>query len=110
MVFSSDVGTPLDESNVRKAFNRVLDTAELHRRGPHQSFDVRCQADVIRRWTVDALDDVDKAFGVRHHTQEGSKTSAQPSGAQFNAEFLASIKGVVISAIRQMADVAALAT
>jgi integrase len=36
MVFSSDVGTPLDESNVRKAFNRVLDTAELHRRGPHQ--------------------------------------------------------------------------
>jgi integrase len=36
MVFSSDVSTPLDESNVRKAFNRVLDTAELHRRGPHQ--------------------------------------------------------------------------
>ena len=35
-VFASDAGTPLDESNVRKAFNRVLDTAELHRRGPHQ--------------------------------------------------------------------------
>ncbi len=35
-VFPSDAGTPLDESNVRKAFNRVLDKAELHRRGPHQ--------------------------------------------------------------------------
>jgi integrase len=35
-VFASDVGTPLDESNVRKAFNRVRDAAELHRRGPHQ--------------------------------------------------------------------------
>lgn len=29
-------GTALDESNVRKALNRVLDAAGLHRRGPHQ--------------------------------------------------------------------------
>jgi hypothetical protein len=29
-------GTALDESNVRKAFNRLLDAADLHRRGPHQ--------------------------------------------------------------------------
>ena len=35
-VFSSGSGTPLDESNVRKMFNRILDKAELHRRGPHQ--------------------------------------------------------------------------
>lgn len=35
-VFASDAGTPLDESNVRKAFNRILDDAELHRRNPHQ--------------------------------------------------------------------------
>jgi integrase len=35
-VFPSISGTALDESNVRKAFNRVLDAAELHRRGPHQ--------------------------------------------------------------------------
>ena len=34
--FPSDAGTPLDESNVRKAFNAILDKAELHRRGPHQ--------------------------------------------------------------------------
>jgi integrase len=27
----------LDESNVRKAFNRLLDAAGLHRRGPHQT-------------------------------------------------------------------------
>jgi integrase len=26
----------LDESNVWKAFNRLLDAADLHRRGPHQ--------------------------------------------------------------------------
>jgi integrase len=35
-IFASDAGTPLDESNVRKAFNRLLDAADLHRRGPHQ--------------------------------------------------------------------------
>lgn len=35
-VFPSAAGTALDESNVRKAFNQVLDAAELHRRGPHQ--------------------------------------------------------------------------
>ena len=35
-IFPSGVGTPLDESNVRKAFNEFLDKAELHRRGPHQ--------------------------------------------------------------------------
>jgi hypothetical protein len=35
-VFPSAVGTSLDESNVRKAFNLILDKAELHRRGPHQ--------------------------------------------------------------------------
>jgi integrase len=35
-VFPSAAGTPLDESNVRKAFNLMLDKAELHRRGPHQ--------------------------------------------------------------------------
>jgi integrase len=35
-VFASATGTLLDESNVRKAFNRILDRAELHRRGPHQ--------------------------------------------------------------------------
>jgi integrase len=35
-VFASDASTPLDESNVRKAFNRILDTAELPRRGPYQ--------------------------------------------------------------------------
>jgi len=35
-VFASVCGTALDESNVRKAFNRILDRAELRRRGPHQ--------------------------------------------------------------------------
>src|SRR4029079_15677776 len=35
-VFASVTGTALDESNVRKAFNRILDAAGLHRRGPHQ--------------------------------------------------------------------------
>jgi integrase-like protein len=35
-VFASVSGTALDESNVRKAFNRILDAADLHRRGPHQ--------------------------------------------------------------------------
>ena len=35
-VFASVSGTALDESNVRKAFNRILDRAELRRRGPHQ--------------------------------------------------------------------------
>lgn len=35
-VFPSEDGTPLDESNVRKVFNRILDEADLHRRGPHQ--------------------------------------------------------------------------
>ena len=33
---------------------------------------IRCQADVIRVWTADALDDVDEPLGVRHHTA-GSK-------------------------------------
>ena len=32
-VFASVTGTALDESNVRKALNRVLDAAGLHRRG-----------------------------------------------------------------------------
>lgn len=36
VVFSSVTGTALDESNVRKAFNRILDGAGVHRRGPHQ--------------------------------------------------------------------------
>ena len=35
-VFSSSQGTPLDEANVRKAFNQILDKAGLHRRGQHQ--------------------------------------------------------------------------
>ena len=35
-VFSSVTGTALDESNVRKTFNRLLDAAGLRRRGPHQ--------------------------------------------------------------------------
>lgn len=35
-MFSSATGTPLDESNVRKALNRVLDAAGLHHCGPHQ--------------------------------------------------------------------------
>jgi integrase len=35
-VFSSAAGTALDESNVRKAFNQILDKGEMHRRGPHQ--------------------------------------------------------------------------
>jgi len=35
-VLASVTGTPLDEANVRKAFNRILDAAELHRRGPQQ--------------------------------------------------------------------------
>ena len=35
-MFPSSRGTALDESNVRKAFNAILDKAELHRRGPHQ--------------------------------------------------------------------------
>ena len=35
-VFASVTGTALDESNVRKALNRLLDAAGLHRRGPHQ--------------------------------------------------------------------------
>jgi integrase len=35
-VFASVTGTALDESNVRKAFNRILEAAELDRRGPHQ--------------------------------------------------------------------------
>ena len=34
--FPSEESTPLDESNVRKALNRILDKAKLHRRGPHQ--------------------------------------------------------------------------
>jgi integrase len=36
LLFASVSGTALDESNVRKALNRILDAAELHRRGPHQ--------------------------------------------------------------------------
>jgi len=35
-VFASVTGSALDEANVRKAFNRILDAAELDRRGPHQ--------------------------------------------------------------------------
>ena len=35
-VFASVTGTALDESNVRKGFNRILDAAAVHRRGPHQ--------------------------------------------------------------------------
>ena len=35
-VFASVTGTALDESNVRKALNRMLEAAGLHRRGPHQ--------------------------------------------------------------------------
>jgi hypothetical protein len=35
-VFPSVTGTALDEANVRKAFNRILDAAGLDRRGPHQ--------------------------------------------------------------------------
>jgi len=35
-VFASVVGGALDESNVRKALNRILDAAGLDRRGPHQ--------------------------------------------------------------------------
>src|SRR5262249_43508114 len=35
-VFCTSIGTQLDESNVRKEFNKILDEAELHRRGPHQ--------------------------------------------------------------------------
>jgi integrase len=34
--FPSVTGTALDESNLRKAFNRMLEAAGLHRRGPHQ--------------------------------------------------------------------------
>ena len=34
--FASVTGSALDESNVRKALNRMLDAAGLHRRGPHQ--------------------------------------------------------------------------
>ena len=35
-IFPLSRGTALDESNVRKGFNAILDKAELHRRGPHQ--------------------------------------------------------------------------
>jgi integrase len=35
-VFSSVTGSALDESNVRKAFNRLLKAAGMHCRGPHQ--------------------------------------------------------------------------
>jgi len=35
-VFASVSGTALDESNVRKALNRILEKAELRHRGPHQ--------------------------------------------------------------------------
>ena len=35
-VFASAAGTPLDLSNVSKAFAIILDKAELHRRGLHQ--------------------------------------------------------------------------
>ena len=35
-MFASVTGTALDESNVRKALNRILTAAGLHRRGPHQ--------------------------------------------------------------------------
>jgi integrase len=35
-VFASEVDTPLDDSNARKAFNAILDKAEFQRRGPHQ--------------------------------------------------------------------------
>jgi integrase len=36
-VFSSVTGTALDESNVRKGLNRILDGAGVRRRGPHQT-------------------------------------------------------------------------
>jgi integrase len=35
-VFASVTGTALDESNVRKGLNRILDGAGVHRRGQHQ--------------------------------------------------------------------------
>jgi integrase len=35
-IFPSEEGTPLDESTVRKVLNKILDKADLHRRGPHQ--------------------------------------------------------------------------
>jgi integrase len=35
-VFASTVGTPLDEANVRKALNRILEEAGMRQRGPHQ--------------------------------------------------------------------------
>ena len=35
-IFVSAAATPLDESNVRKALNRMLNAAGLHRRGPHR--------------------------------------------------------------------------
>ena len=35
-IFPSSVGTPLDESKMRKAFHQILDRAALSRRGPHQ--------------------------------------------------------------------------
>ncbi len=35
-VFATSTGTPFDDSNVRKAFARILTKADLHWRGPHQ--------------------------------------------------------------------------
>ena len=35
-MFCTSIGTQLDESKLRKVFNRILDKAGLHRRGPHQ--------------------------------------------------------------------------
>src|SRR5262249_24269071 len=35
-VFCTALGTPFDDCNVRRSFRRMLDKAELHRRGPHQ--------------------------------------------------------------------------
>jgi len=35
-VFSTAVGTPIDDCNARRSFRKMLDAAGLHRRGPHQ--------------------------------------------------------------------------
>jgi hypothetical protein len=57
---------------------------------PEASIDVRCQADVRRSWTVDALDDVDEALGVLHYTGR-EQPSDQSSVDQFTVEILTSM-------------------
>ena len=77
--FASTAGTALDESNVRKAFNQILDKTGLHRRGPHQ----------MRHTFGSLLINVGEpvTYVSRHTGQEQS--SARPHVDQIHREILA---------------------